>query len=148
PFQDLSPNKDQEYFSDGLADELINDLAKIPGLKVVARSSSFQFKDKNEDMRAIGKRLHVANVLEGSVRRDGNRVRITAELTKADDGFQLWSETYDREFNDILAVQDEIARSVSGALRVKLLGSNGSPVSSNARSTNAEAYQAYLQGQY
>ena len=91
PFADLSPGKDQEYFSDGLTEELINDLAKVSGLKVVGRSSAFQFKGKNEDLREVGQKLGVANVLEGSVRREGNHVRITAELTKADDGFQLWS---------------------------------------------------------
>src|SRR5258708_2899193 len=112
PFADMSPAKDQEYFSDGLAEQLINDLAKVSGLKVVGRSSSFQFKGKNEDLRDVGRKLGVANVLEGSVRREGNHVRITAELTKADDGFQLWSQTYDREINHIFAAQDEIARGV------------------------------------
>ena len=97
PFADMSAAKDQEYFSDGLAEQLINDLAKVSGLKVVGRSSAFQFKGKNEDLREVGRKLGVANVLEGSVRRDGNHVRITAELIKADDGSQLWSQTYDRE---------------------------------------------------
>ena len=109
PFADASPTKDQEYLSDGLAEQLINDLAKIPGLKVIGRSSSFQFKGRTEDARDVGRKLAVANVLEGSVRREGNHVRITAELIKADDGFQLWSQTYDREIKDIFAVQDEIA---------------------------------------
>ena len=93
PFEDMSGAKDQEYFSDGLAEQLINDLDKVSGLKVVGRSSAFQFKGKNEDLRDVGRKLGVANVLEGSVRRDGNH--ITAELIKADDGFQLWSQTYD-----------------------------------------------------
>jgi TolB-like protein/DNA-binding winged helix-turn-helix (wHTH) protein/Flp pilus assembly protein TadD len=148
PFADMSSGKDQEYFSDGLSEQLINDLAKVSGLKVVGRSSAFQFKGKNEDLREVGSKLGVANVLEGSVRRDGNRVRITAELIKTDDGFQLWSQTYDREINDIFAVQDEIARAATQALQVKLLGSNGQPVPSNLRSTNPEAYQAYLQAKY
>src|SRR3984893_1255404 len=148
PFVDMSAAKDQEYFSDGLAEQLINDLAKISGLKVVGRSSAFQFKGKNEDLRDVGRKLGVANVLEGSVRRDGNHVRITAELIKADDGFQLWSQTYDREIKDIFAVQDEIARAASEALRVKLLGGNGQPGSPNLRSTNPEAYQAYLQAEF
>ena len=148
PFADLSPGKDQEYFSDGLADELITDLTKIPGLKVVARSSTFQFKGKNEDLRSVGHKLAVANVLEGSVRKEGNRVRITAALTKVDDGFQLWSETYDREINHIFAAQDEIAHAVTEALQVKLLSSTNADVSATSRSTNPEAYQAYLQGQY
>jgi TolB-like protein/DNA-binding winged helix-turn-helix (wHTH) protein/Flp pilus assembly protein TadD len=148
PFADMSAAKDQEYFSDGLAEQLINDLAKVSGLKVVGRSSAFQFKGKNEDLRDVGRKLGVANVLEGSVRRDGNHVRITAELIKADDGFQLWSQTYDREIKDIFGVEDEIALAATEALRLKLLGGNGQPVASNLRSTNPEAYQAYLQAEY
>jgi TolB-like protein/DNA-binding winged helix-turn-helix (wHTH) protein/Tfp pilus assembly protein PilF len=148
PFADMSPAKDQEYFSDGLAEQLINDLAKVSGLKVVGRSSSFQFKGKNEDLRDVGRKLGVANVLEGSVRREGNHVRITAELIKVDDGFQLWSQTYDQEINHIFVAQDEIARAVTGALQVKLLSPNSPEVSSVSRSISPEAYQAYLQGQY
>ncbi len=148
PFADMSPAKDQEYFSDGLAEQLINDLAKVSGLKVVGRSSAFQFRGKNEDLRDVGRKLGVANVLEGSVRREGNHVRITAELTKADDGFQLWSQSYDRETKDIFAVQDEIARAATEALRLKLLGTNGQPVASTLRSANPEAYEAYLQAEY
>ena len=148
PFADLSPGKDQEYFSDGLSEQLINDLAKVSGLKVVGRSSAFQFRGKNEDLREVGKKLGVSNVLEGSVYCDRYHVRITAELVKADDGFQLWSQTYDREMKDIFAVQDEIARATTEALQLKLLGSNGQPVPSTFRSANPEAYQAYLQGQY
>src|ERR1700761_6290765 len=148
PFADASPAKDQEYLSDGLAQQLINDLAKVPGLKVIGRSSSFQFKDRTEDARDVGRKLAVANVLEGSVRREGNHVRITAELIKADDGFQLWSQTYDREIKDIFAVQDEIALAATQALQVKLLGGNGQPVAANLRRANPEAYQAYLQAEY
>jgi TolB-like protein/Flp pilus assembly protein TadD len=148
PFADMSPGKDQEYFSDGLSEQLIHDLAKTSGLKVVGRSSSFQFKGKNEDLREIGRKLAVANVLEGSVRREGNHVRITAELIKAEDGFQLWSQTYDREINDIFAVQDDIARATTAALQLKLLGSNGHAVASTLGSANPEAYQAYLQASY
>ncbi len=148
PFADMSPAKDQEYFSDGLAEQLINDLAKVSGLKVVGRSSAFQFKGKNEDLRDVGRKLGVSNVLEGSVRHAGNHVRITAELIKADDGFQLWSQTYDREIKDIFAVEDEIALAATEALQLKLLGGNGQPVASNARSANPEAYQAYLQAEY
>ena len=148
PFADMSPVKDQEYFSDGLAEQLIHELAKNSGLKVVGRSSAFQFKGKNEDLRAVGRKLSVANVLEGSVRRDGNHLRITAELVKADDGFQLWSRTYDRDVKDIFAVQDEIARSTAEALQPKLLGSKGQAVSSTVYTTNPEAYQAYLQANY
>lgn len=148
PFTDMSPAKDQEYFSDGLSEELINDLAKVSGLKVVGRSSSFQFRGKNEDLRVIGRKLGVANVLEGSVRREGKDIRITAELIKADDGFQLWSQTYDREAKDIFAVQDEIAQATTQALQLKLLGSNGQPVTSNYRSANPDAYRDYLQARY
>jgi TolB-like protein/DNA-binding winged helix-turn-helix (wHTH) protein/Flp pilus assembly protein TadD len=148
PFSDMSPAKDQEYFSDGLAEQLINDLAKVPGLKVIGRSSAFQFKGKNEDARDVGRKLGVGNVLEGSVRREGTHVRITAELIKADDGFQLWSQTYDEEIKDIFTVQDEIAQAATEALQLKLLGSNGQPVVSTPRSANPEAYQAYLQANY
>jgi TolB-like protein/DNA-binding winged helix-turn-helix (wHTH) protein/Tfp pilus assembly protein PilF len=148
PFADMSPGKDQEYFSDGLAEQLIHELAKKPGLKVVGRSSSFQFKGKNEDLRSVGRKLGVANVLEGSVRRDGNHLRITAELIKADDGFQLWSQTYDRETRDVFAVQDEISRSTTEALKLKLLASSGQAVPLTVRSANPEAYQAYLQANY
>jgi TolB-like protein/DNA-binding winged helix-turn-helix (wHTH) protein/Tfp pilus assembly protein PilF len=148
PFADMSPAKDQEYFSDGLAEQLIDDLAEVPGLKVIGRSSSFQFRGKNEDLREVGHKLGVANILEGSVRREGNRVRITAELIKADDGFQLWSQTYDREVKDIFAVQDEIALATTQALQLKLLAGNGKPGSSNLQGTNPEAYQAYLQANY
>jgi len=147
PFSDVSPGKDQEYFSDGLSDELITDLAKTPGLKVVARSSAFQFKGKNEDLHTVAEKLGVANVLEGSVRKEGNRARISVELIEADDGFQLWSETYDREINDIFAVQDEIARAVVEALQSKLLNGDRT-LAESSRATNFEAYQAYLQGQY
>ena len=148
PFADMSLAKDQEYFSDGLAEQLINDLAKVSGLKVVGRSSAFRFKGKNEDLRSVGRQLGVANILEGSVRKDGGRVRIAVALTKVDDGFQLWTETYDREISHIFAAQDEIARAVTGALQVKLLSPNSPEGSPGSRSISPEAYQAYLQGQY
>jgi len=119
PFADLSQNQDQQYFIYGLTEQLINDLARVPDLKVVGRSSSFQFKDKNEDLRTVGRTLGVASVLEGSVSREGDRVRIRAELVKTEDGFQLWSETYDSKIDDIFAVQDEIARTATGALQLK-----------------------------
>jgi len=144
PFADLSQEKDQEYFSDGLAEELLNSLVKVPGMHVAARTSSFQFKGKNEDLRGIGQKLNVATVLEGSVRKQGQRVRISAQLIQVSDGFHLWSETYDRDLTDIFAVQEEIAQSVAGSLRVTLLGEKlPSP-----RATNVEAYNAYLQGKY
>jgi eukaryotic-like serine/threonine-protein kinase len=148
PFADLSPGKDQQYFAEGLAEELINDLTRIPGLKVAGRSSAFQFNGRNEDPRVVGEKLGVANLLSGSVRREGDRVRITAELTKAADGFQLWSETYDRRINDVFAVQDEIARSVTGALQARLLTANGASRPSTSRSTSPDAYRAYLQAKY
>jgi len=148
PFADMSPGKDQEYFSDGLAEELTNALAKVPGLKVTGRSSAFQFKGKNEDLRAVGQKLKVANILEGSVRREGSHLRITAELTKVNDGFQLWSEEYNPEIKDIFAVQDEIARAVAEALQIKLLGGNGTPALAESKVANPDAYQAYLQAAY
>jgi TolB-like protein/DNA-binding winged helix-turn-helix (wHTH) protein/Tfp pilus assembly protein PilF len=148
PFADMSAAKDQEYFSDGLSEQLIHDLAKVAGLKVVGRSSAFQFKGKNEDLRDVGRMLGVTNILEGSVRREGDRVRITAELIKADDGLQLWSQTYDRQINDIFAVQDEISRAATDVLQLKLLSGNGKPVTSTLRGANSEAYQAYLQAKY
>jgi len=145
PFADLSQNQEQQYFIYGLTEQLINDLARLPDLKVVGRSSSFQFRDKNEDLRTVGKTLGVASVLEGSVSREGDRVRIRAELVKTDDGFQLWSESYDRKIDDIFAVQDEIARAATGALQLKLSGANAA---TRERVTNARAYEAYLRAQY
>ena len=148
PFADLSPGKDQEYFSDGLTEEMINDLAKIPDVRVVARSSAFQFKGKNEDLRAVGRKLGVATILEGSVRREGDRLRIRVGLTRTDDGFQLWSETFDRKVDDIFEVQNEIALAVGSALQVKLLDLDRGTPSARSRGTNSEAYQAYLRAQY
>lgn len=143
PFADLSLEKNQEYFSDGLAEELLNALAKIPGLRVAARTSSFRFGGKAADTRLIGEKLNVATILEGSVRKQGNRARITAQLIKTADGFHLWSETFDREMNDIFAVQEEIAGAVTAALEITLLGNK---TARTVRTTNAEAYNAYLQG--
>jgi len=146
PFVDMSPGKDQEYFSDGLAEELLNVLAKIPELRVTGRTSSFQFKGKTEDLRVIGQKLNVATLLEGSVRKAGKRVRITAQLVSVADGFHLWSETYDRELDDIFAVQDEISGSVAKALRVTLLGQDKQRPALRGR--NAEAFNLCLQGRY
>src|SRR5262249_40628717 len=148
PFVDMSPAKDQEYFSDGLSEQLIHELARIPDLKVAGRSSAFQFKGKNEDLRSVGKKLGVRNVLEGSVRREGNHLRVTAELIKADDGFQLWSQTYDREIKDIFVVQDDIARAATDAMQLQLLAGSRQQAFSNLPSSNPEAYQAYLQAGY
>ena len=144
PFVNMSQEQNQEYFSDGLTEDLLNGLMKTPGLRVTGRTSSFQFKGKNEDFRVIGKKLNVTNILEGSVRKQGNRVRITVRLIQARDGFQLWSDTFDQQMDDIFRVQEEIARRVTDSLKVTLLGKKTPP----AESTNAEAYQAYLQGRY
>ncbi|HEU4724356.1 MAG TPA: serine/threonine-protein kinase, partial [Candidatus Eisenbacteria bacterium] len=122
PFVNRSQEEGDEYFSDGLADELLNVLAKIQGLRVVGRTSSYQFKGVNADLRVIGKRLNVAALVEGSVRKTGNRVRISVQLVKVADGFHLWSESYDRTLDDIFAVQDDIAQSVVKELRTTLLG--------------------------
>lgn len=134
PFSNMSADPENEFFSDGLSEELLNSLAKIPELKVTGRTSCFAFKGKHEDLREIGQKLGVATLLEGSVRKAGNRVRITAQLIKVSDGFHLWSETYDRVLDDIFAVQDDIARAVSSALRVTLLKKAATAIKMNARS--------------
>jgi eukaryotic-like serine/threonine-protein kinase len=146
PFVNMSGDPSNEYFSDGLSEEILNVLAQVKGLNVVARTSSFEFKGKNDDLRTIGQKLNASTILEGSVRKSGNRVRITAQLISADNGYHLWSQTYDRELNDIFEVQRNIAQSVSDALRIKLLTSSGSPPSTHA--TNPEAYTATLQGRF
>jgi eukaryotic-like serine/threonine-protein kinase len=143
PFADMSLEKNQEYFTDGLAEGLINELAKNPELRVVARTSAFSFKGKNEDLRTIARKLGVETVLEGSVRKEGKHIRITTQLIKAADGFHLWSHSYDREMNDIFAVQDDIATSVAEALNVTLLKSRP-----KGHEPKPEAYNAYLQGRY
>jgi TolB-like protein len=123
PFVDMSAGKDQEYFADGISEELLNLLAKIPQLRVIARTSSFSFKGKEVDIAEIAKKLNVANVLEGSVRKSGDTLRITAQLIRASDSSHVWSETYDRKMTDVFAVQDEIAAAVVEQLKVTLLGS-------------------------
>jgi adenylate cyclase len=143
PFIDLSQAKDQEYFCDGMSEEILDALAKVEGLRVVARTSSFSFKGKRADANEVGKKLNVENVLEGSVRREGNRVRITTQLINARNGFQLWSETYDRELQGVFALQDEITRAVVDALKLKLAISL--PI---REQRNTEAYDLYLQGLY
>ncbi len=140
PFNDLSPSKDHAYFGEGIAEELLGALAKVDGLRVAARRSSFWFKDKEAELGEIASKLNVGHVLEGSVRRDGNRVRITAELIDACDGFTIWSETYEREMHGIFALQDEITHSIVDTLKLKLAISPSRP----ARST--DAYEAYLEG--
>jgi adenylate cyclase len=143
PFVDMSEKKDQEYFSDGLSEELIDMLTKIPDLRVPARTSSFYFKGKSEDIPTIARRLMVAHVLEGSVRKSGMYVRITAQLVRADNGYHLWSQSYDRKLDDIFKVQDEIAGAVVSALKVSLAESSALKVTTPK---NTEAYTLYLQG--
>ena len=143
----MSQDGDNEYFSDGLTEELLNILAKIRELRVAGRTSSFAFKGKNEDLRSIGKKLNVATILEGSVRKDDkrNRVRITAQLVNVEDGYHLWSETYDRDLEDIFAIQEEIARKVAQALRITLLGEDEERIADQPV-TDLSAYDLYLQG--
>ncbi len=146
PFVNMSPDPDQEYFSDGLAEELINTLMKLPDLKVSGRTSSFSFKGKDASLKQIGDSLGVANILEGSVRKAGDKVRVTAQLLKARDGFQLWSERYDRSLHDIFAIQDEIAKAIADELSVQLLKPQAPLV--HRPTDNDEAYQLFLQGRY
>lgn len=148
PFVNMSADADNEYFSDGLSEELLNLLAKVDGLKVAARTSSFKFKKSEADISEIGNQLNVATVLEGSVRRSGNNARITAQLIKVDDGFHLWSETYDRELDNIFEVQDEIAKAIVDALKLPLLGHDAKPLTSTATTDNFEAYDLYLLGRH
>jgi len=143
PFVNMSSDREQEYFSDGLSEELLNLLAKIPELRVAARTSSFSFKGQSIEIPEIASRLNVVHVLEGSVRKSGNQIRITAQLIQADNGYHLWSETYDRQLDNIFQIQDEIANSVVDALKVTLLGT-----APKARKANTEAYQLFLEGQY
>jgi TolB-like protein/tRNA A-37 threonylcarbamoyl transferase component Bud32 len=145
PFANMSRDADDEYFSDGLAEEIINSLAQIQGLKVIARTSAFAFKGKNEDIRRIAETLGVTSVLEGSVRRGGNRLRITAQLIHAADGTHLWSHRYDREMTDIFAVQDEIAAAISQALELRLAAK---PTAAMRHQPNLPAYEAYLKGNH
>ncbi len=145
PFVNMSSDKDQEYFSDGLSEELLNLLAKIPELKVIGRTSSFYFKGKNEDLRIIAEKLGVSNILEGSVRKDGNKIRVTAQLIKAVDGSHLWSETYDRDLEGVFKLQDEIAAAVVKQLKITLLEIPSNNISGAG---NVEAYNLILLGNY
>ena len=133
PFVDMSAGHDQEYFSDGIAEEILNALAHVHGLHVTGRTSSFSFKGRNEDLTGIAQKLHAASILEGSVRKEGNRVRITAQLVNASDGYHLWSETYDRQLTDVFAIQDEIAGAVVAALLPRLVGTSQSAPPGNPR---------------
>ncbi len=145
PFADMSPAKDQDYFCEGIAEEIINALTKIDALQVASRSSAFAFKGKNQDIRQVGEQLSVATVMEGSVRKAGNRLRITAQLIKVADGYHLWSERYDRELEDVFAVQDEIAANIVKALRVVLTDDEKRAIE-RPHTDNVEAYEFYLRG--
>jgi len=145
PFVNMSGDEENEYFSDGLSEELLNVLAQVDGLRVAARTSSFFFKGQNEDLRDVGEKLGVAHVLEGSVRKSGNRIRVTAQLIKVEDGFHLWSDTYDYEMDDVFRIQDEISLAVVDALKVNLLGEDRQRLTKRA-TTNVEAHNLYLRG--
>src|SRR6185436_2694378 len=158
PFVNMSRDEENEYFADGLSEELLNVLAKIRGLRVASRTSAFFFKGKNIDLPTVGQKLNVATILEGSVRKAGKRVRITAQLVEVATDSHLWSETYDRELDDIFAVQDDIARSVVTELRAALLGGGKEApetavaaevkAAATGRAENAEAHRLYLQGRF
>ena len=145
PFDNMSADEENEYFADGLAEEILNALANVPGLKVAARTSSFSFKDKDADIPTIAEALGVRTVLEGSVRKSGDRVRITAQLVNAEDGLHLWSETYDRDLDDIFVVQEEIARSIVEALEVRLAADDALV---DRPTGSQEAYEEYLRGRF
>jgi TolB-like protein/cytochrome c-type biogenesis protein CcmH/NrfG len=147
PFANFSANPEAEYFADGLTEEVINGLAQIPDLKVAGRTSVFYFKDKNEDLREIGRKLGVSHVVEGSVRREGDRLRVTAQLVTVSDGFHVWSKTYDRTVNDAFAIQSEIAASVAEALKTKL-AVTGSSTAAQARDPKAYQLELVAKAQY
>jgi len=146
PFVNMSSDPEQEYFSDGLSEELLNRLAQNSRLHVAARTSSFQFKGQNQDIGEIGRQLKVENILEGSVRKSANRLRITAQLIQVDSGYHLWSETYEREMDDVFAIQDDISQAITRALVAEL--DAGQPVGNQQPTENLEAYQLYLQARY
>ncbi|HYN82461.1 MAG TPA: protein kinase [Gemmatimonadaceae bacterium] len=145
PFSNMSTDQENEYFADGVAEEIINALSKIQTLRVASRTVSFALKGKNEDLAEVGRKLHVSTVLDGSVRRMGNRVRITAQLVNVADGYQLWSDRYDREMEDIFAIQDDISQSIVKALRV-ILSEDEKKAIEKARTVNVQAYEYYLRG--
>ncbi len=147
PFTNLSADKEQEYFCDGMAEEIINALTHVEGLRVVARTSAFAFKDEKQDVRQIGKKLNVETLLEGSVRKAGNRLRISAQLINVADGYHLWSERYDRNMEDVFAIQDEISLAIVNRLKPKLLGEEKARLVKRY-TDNLEAYNLYLKGRY
>ena len=148
PFANMSADADSEYFSDGITEEIINALVQLPGLRVAARTSAFAFKGKNIDIGEIGKALKVSTILEGSVRRAGKKLRITAQLINVSDGFHIWSERYDREMEDIFAVQDEISRAIAEQLKIRLVGAAAHESLVRPATENIEAYDLYLKGRY
>jgi len=148
PFVNMSNDPEQEYFSDGMAEEIINSLSHLKVLNVAGRTSSFQFKGKNIDLRQVGKKLGVGNVLEGSVRKQGARLRITAQLINVENGYHLWSEKYDREFNDVFAIQDEIALAITEKLVDTLLLKKDRDLITKIHTQNTEAYELYLKGKF
>jgi adenylate cyclase len=147
PFVNMSNDPDQDYFSEGIAEEILNSLVHLKDLKVAGRTSSFQFKGKNIDLREVGEKLGVSSVLEGSVRKQGNRLRVTAQLINVEDGFHLWSERYDRNMDDIFAIQDEIALFITEKLKVTLL-ENDYAIVTKTHTKNTEAYELYLKGRF
>ncbi|MBU2494493.1 MAG: guanylate cyclase [Bacteroidetes bacterium] len=146
PFVNMSNDPENEYFSDGITEEILNALTKVEGLQVTSRTSSFAFKGKNEDIRSIGKQLNVTTVLEGSVRKAGSKVRITSQLINTMDGFHIWSETYDRNLEDIFQVQDEISNKIASTLKQKLTGKNSNEPLVKSPTSNIEAYNLFLKG--
>ncbi|MGH9373807.1 MAG: protein kinase domain-containing protein, partial [Vicinamibacterales bacterium] len=147
PFSNLTTDPDQEYFCDGMAEELISALSRVTGLSVAARTSAFQFKGRRTDVREIGERLDVRTVLEGSVRRSGDRLRITVQLINVTDGYQLWADRYDRTVDDVFAIQDEIARAITESLKITLKRS-ASSLLVKAPTSNLDAYHLYLRGRF
>lgn len=147
PFVNMSNDPEQEYFSDGMTEEILNSLAHVKDLRIAGRTSSFFFKGKNIDLRKIGQKLNVKTVLEGSIRKQGNKLRITAQLINVEDGFHIWSERYDREMDDIFAIQDEIAYSITEKLKITLLENEKAIINKNP-TENHEAYDLYLQGRF
>lgn len=145
PFSNMSADEEQEYFCDGIAEDILNHLAKIENLRVVSRTSSFAFKNTKEDLRDVGRKLLAESILEGSVRKAGNRIRVTAQLIKVEDGYHLWSEQYNRELDDVFAIQDEISQSIVQALRIKI-NPEEELTRKKAPTRSMEAYKLYLQG--
>jgi TolB-like protein len=143
----MSNDPDQEYFSEGMAEEIINSLTRLKKIKVAGRTSSFRFKEKTIDIRELGEKLNVDCVLEGSVRKQGNRLRVTAQLVSVDDGYHLWSEKYDRELDDVFAIQDDIALAITKKLKLTLL-KHESDLISKSYTPNTEAYELYLKGRF